>query len=55
MAVATRALVSGLADVVRELGALEYAATAKGVRRFWKKAEQRPEMRPCAEAIPGAF
>lgn len=51
MAVATRELGWRLADVVREVGRVEYAAAAQGVRRFWKKAEGNVELRRFATEL----
>ena len=44
MAVATRHLGRRLADVVREVPGLKYAAAAQGIRRFWRRAEDSTEL-----------
>ena len=44
MAVATRHLGWRLADVVREVPGLKYAAAAQGIRRFWRRAEEGPDL-----------
>lgn len=51
MAVATRELGWRLVEVVRSVGGISYSAAAQGVRRFWKQAEQRPEMRRFANRL----
>lgn len=51
MAVATRELGWRLVEVVREVGGIEYAAAAQGVRRFWKLAEERPAMGEFAKRL----
>lgn len=53
LAVATKELGWRLVDAVREVGGMEYAAAAQGVRRFWKKAERNAEMRRFVTELPG--
>lgn len=55
MAVATRELGWRLVEVVRTVGGIGYAAAAQGVGRFWRQAEQRPEMRRFAEQLQRAL
>ena len=50
LAVATRHLSWSLAEVVREVPGLSYAA-AQGIRRFWQLTLIRPEMQSFAEAL----
>ena len=51
LAVATRHLGWRLAEVVREVPGLSYAAAAQGIRRFSKLAPVRPEMSAFAQAF----
>ncbi len=44
MAVATRHLGWRLADVVREVRGVKYAAAAQGICRFWRRAEEGTEL-----------
>ena len=44
MAVATHHLGWRLADGVREVHGLKYAAAAKRIRRFWLRAEEGTEL-----------
>ncbi|MCC7373719.1 MAG: transposase [Verrucomicrobiales bacterium] len=52
LAVATRELGWRLADAVRAVGGLEYAAAAQGVRRFWIRAEKDAAMKRFARELP---
>lgn len=51
MAVATRALGWQLAEVVREVGGVNYMAAAQGTRRFWKRAEEQPELKDFVDRL----
>ncbi len=51
MAVATRHLGWRLADVVREVPGLKYAAAAQGIHRFWRRAEEGTEMAAFARRL----
>jgi REP element-mobilizing transposase RayT len=51
MAVATRHLGWRLVEVVREVGDVKYAAAAQGIRRFWHRAEERPELAQFARRL----
>jgi REP element-mobilizing transposase RayT len=51
MAVATRHLGWRLAEVIRRVAGVSYAAAAQGIRRFWGRAETRPELARFARAL----
>jgi hypothetical protein len=36
---------------IQAMGGVGYAAAAQGVRRFWKRAEKRPEMEEFAHRL----
>jgi hypothetical protein len=44
-----------LVEVVQAVGGMGYAAAAQGVRRFWKRGGEHPEMEEFANRLRGAL
>ena len=51
LAVATRHLGWRLCEVVGKEPGVSYAAAAQGIRRFWKRASEHPEMGGFVKAL----
>jgi hypothetical protein len=51
LTVATRHLGWRLSQVVRNEAGVRYAAAAQGIRRFWKRAPNSPEMQAFVTAL----
>jgi hypothetical protein len=44
-----------LVEVVQAVGGVGYAAAAQGVTRFWKLAEEHPEMEKVVDRLQDAL